>query len=150
MNFCKDNTCFKDGEREKRGRRKIIVGATPCRERRHTSYHHERVSLTPRTSQQNMVFGYWEVLQVPLKWRVRFSLAKGCVAWNIIFLLKILNVPSQLINYKKNLYEIMITTFTLISRNFNFKGDSNILMCKKSWNAWKAPLLKFNYLSFQG
>jgi ribosome-associated protein YbcJ (S4-like RNA binding protein) len=30
MIFCKDNTCFKDGKREKRGRRKIIVGAM-CR-----------------------------------------------------------------------------------------------------------------------
>jgi len=50
--------CFNGGEREKRRRRKIIVGATPCRGRRHMSYHHEKNSLTLQASQQNMVFGY--------------------------------------------------------------------------------------------
>ena len=53
----------------------------------------------------------------------------------------------QLANYKKKkkkLYEMTQTPLIVTLRNFNFKCDLGILLCKKEWNAWKAPCPKFN------
>jgi hypothetical protein len=62
MIFCKGYTFSKVEEREKRGERKIIVGAPLYVWRLHASDHREGSNKTHRMLSQNMVFSHWEAL----------------------------------------------------------------------------------------